>query len=239
MNENSVVKEISLDRPVEEIAEARTSSYVTEHLVRAVHDLTQAAYRWDETACEQAAEDVLTLIMLHRAVVSYSANVRPIPLYLVSAWFLLRIFRLLSRKRHETIVYVTGPEGDGNLFVLSRLLPLKLAQHSAAHARADLKHQITVLTQMEEAGYRLFACLHSHPGTGPAATVPSPTDLRTQANFEQGGYATIGGIFSRDGHVRFFSHNRPFRVRVTGNGATQVGDNLFRLEQVSQWRRAR
>ena len=239
MNKDSILQEISLDRPVEEMAEARTSSYVTDHLVRAVHALTQAAYRWDQTAYEQAAEDVLTLIMLHRAVVSYSANVHPIPLYLVSAWFLHRIFRVLSRKRHETIVYVTGPEGDGNLFVLSRLLPLKLAQRSIAHARADLKHQIAVLTELEEAGYRLFACLHSHPGTGPEATVPSPTDLRTQANFEQGGYAAIGGIFSRDGHVRFFSHNRPFRVRVTGNAVTQVGDNLFRLEQVSPRRRAR
>ncbi|RLC89222.1 MAG: hypothetical protein DRI37_04340 [Chloroflexi bacterium] len=230
LREPLLVDQPPLNHPLEVTAAEPAASYVTDQLVRAVADITQAAYRWDAVGCRTAAVQIDALITLHAALVDYTATALSLPVYLTSASFLARAFRVLARKRHETIVYVTGPEMGGNLFVLTRLLPLKLAQRGIAHARADLKHQVRVLTALEEAGVRLLGMFHSHPGSGPEATAPSLTDLRTQESMEQGGYVTVGAIFSRDGYIRFFSHQRPFHVHVAGNGITQIEENLFQLD---------
>jgi hypothetical protein len=53
--------------------------------------------------------------------------------------------------------------------------------------------------------------------------------MNYQKRLEAGGYNAIGGIFTRDGQIRFFSHKLPFMVEVYGKGVEQIEDTLFRF----------
>lgn len=208
--------------------------YLKENLDQSLQQIKAEAEQWNLDAFRSMFHQAAILIRLRHAVVSKTQT--GLPTYLVDAPFLEEAFHQLTRDRNESLSYVTGPEGEDQLFVLSRLIPLQLAHRSLARARSDFGHQIKVLTQLEEEGLRLLGCLHSHPGHGPQATLPSPVDLKMQGHLEQGGFVAVGGIFSRDGHVRFFSNGRQFRVLVTGKGIAQVGEKLFRLERNSRQR---
>ena len=56
--------------------------------------------------------------------------------------------------------------------------------------------------------------------------------LMLQRALERAGYQVITGIFSRDGHVRFFTNRMPFRVRVFGSGIERTGEHAFRINDV-------
>lgn len=204
--------------------------FLNEHRERLLNSVCARAKQWDLDGIRVMFHRLTVVIRLFHAVRQQLPQRRPTPTYLVDATFLADAFRQLTQGRDEALSYVTGPEQGDNVFVLSRLIPLQLAHRSLARARSDLGHQVQVLTKLEEDGLRLLGCLHSHPGHGPEATTPSSVDLRMQANLEAGGYAAIGGIFSRDGHLRFFSHERKFHVLVTGNKAVETGECLFRLD---------
>lgn len=156
------------------------------------------------------------------------------PVYLVSASFLTEASHALTRSHDEDLLYATGPEDGKTLFALTRLVAFKLAEKSVAHAVPDPASQIAALTELDRREERLLAAFHSHPGRGAGATTPSSVDLSTQAGLEQMGYPTIGAIFGRNGFVRFFSANRPFRVVVSGAGIEQVDEQLFRASDVAE-----
>ena len=50
----------------------------------------------------------------------------------------------------------------------------------SGHVRADPENLAKALISMEVSGTHLAAWVHSHPGTGPAATQPSGIDLNQQ-----------------------------------------------------------
>jgi len=204
--------------------------YLSEQRDRILQWFAVRGKRWDRDGVRDAYLKLDTVIHIFRIVQEHFRRPAPLPTYLMDSQFLLEAFRFVTRCNDEELVYVTGPEGEEDVFALSRLVPVRLAQRSLAHAKAELGSQLQVLTKLDEDGYRLLACFHSHPGRGQEATTPSSVDRQMQANLEQGGYVAIGGIFSRDGHVRFFSHKRAFRVLVTGSGAVLVGSKLYRLE---------
>jgi hypothetical protein len=203
--------------------------FLSEQRLKLLHAMCAKARHWDLDGARDVFSRLSIIIRLYHAIREHLPHHHATPTYLVDAEFLIQAFAHLTKGRFEDIAYVTGPEADDDVLVLSRLVPLKLAQRSHSHARADLGDQLRVLTCLEEEGQRLLACIHSHPGIGPDGTSPSGFDIQTQANLEKGGYASIGGIFSRDGHVRFFSHKRRFRVIVTGTRAVAVGQNVFKL----------
>ena len=71
---------------------------------------------------------------------------------------------------------------------------------------------------------------HSHPGCGPRATRPSDTDRQTQAIMEESGSKIIGGIFSRDGFVRFYANDWEPDIRIVGKQIRKVAQNVYHLE---------
>lgn len=226
---------------IEGISEQQPEHLLERHLLvtlrGALGDLAAQAHELGDDASMQRAvtrvKEVRSLReALHELAERRTAKVDTAT-YLVSTSFLVAAHRVLTRTRNEHLVYATGPEDGECLFALTRLVCFKLAGHSIAHASPEPSSQTAALVELDQRGERLLATLHSHPGRGINATVPSSVDLATQDRLERAGYPAIGVVFSRDGCVRFFSVNRRFRVEVSGTGNNRIGDRLFQLTDLS------
>jgi proteasome lid subunit RPN8/RPN11 len=141
---------------------------------------------------------------------------------------LYEAFGHLAPVKTEAIVHAAGSR-FGTVATVERLLPLKLDASEYAYARANDDHVIKVLAAIDAYGSQLTAYFHSHPGSGPEANHPSSVDLANQERLERGGFHTVGGIFSRDGYLRFFTRKLAFHITITGKGIDHVGQNLYQL----------
>jgi hypothetical protein len=209
------------------------TEFVERRLDTAAAELREKALATPENwAVEQAFSDVMELRRVRQAVDALArrrtASVVE-PLYLASASFLKTTFESLTVTPDEHLVYATGPEDGKQAFALTRLVTFELAEQSPVCAKPEPMSQLNALMELDRSGERLLAVLHSHPGNGEDATNASSDDLTTQEGLEKMGYPAIGAIFSRDGFVRFFSVNRPFRVAVSGTGVEKVGDRVYRV----------
>jgi len=210
--------------------------FLEEGLEEASRALIRCLKNDDELGVLRAFRKLGRLFKLRRALASLAAAVgreRSVPLYLTSAYFLREAYKSVTATRNESLIYVTGPEDGKGLFVLSRLVPFRLARASRGYASPEPSSQLDVLTKLDDGGQRLLATFHSHPGYGSGSTYPSGVDRSTQEQLERVGYVAIGAIFSRDGYVRFYSKNRPFRIAVSGKGCEQIGDHLFRISDAT------
>ncbi|MCK4351855.1 hypothetical protein KAW65_00415 [candidate division WOR-3 bacterium] len=151
-----------------------------------------------------------------------------VPLYVIGSWFLYDCYQYLTKEPVESLHYVTGTK-LGNLYTLDRICTFKLDIQTIAHARGNIASSHKALIEMDEYGHRLHAHFHSHPGKGAGATQPSLVDDIYQKGLEKGGYSVIGGIFSRDGFLRFFSSKRQFRIKIYGEGVEVIDDKIYRL----------
>jgi hypothetical protein len=209
------------------------TDFVEHQLDTAAASLQEKARAAGENwAVEQAFEDVMELRRVRQAVGDLAQRETAkasVPLYLASASFLKTTFESLTETPDEHLVYATGPEDGKQAFALTRLITFGLAEQTPVSAKPEPTSQRDALIELDRQGERLLAVLHSHPGHGESATKPSSVDQTTQEGLEKMGYPAIGAIFSRDGFVRFFSVNRPFRVAVSGTGVERVGDRVFRV----------
>lgn len=136
-------------------------------------------------------------------------------------------FLLCTATTDEGMCFLAGIEVDG-LAVGTRLIQAPYSHRSIAAAGADHRSLHRILIELHESGHRLLALLHAHPGNGSHANLPSGVDQQTQRAFEVT-TEMIGGIFSRDGYLRWFSASRPFRIQVVGNHVEQINKTLYRL----------
>lgn len=149
-------------------------------------------------------------------------------IHLVHSACLYEVYRELIKSTNEAIAYVIGSR-VGSIVTMERSVILPLDSSSRGHANANPEFCRKLLVECERFGTVLAAYFHTHPGKGAANTQPSDIDLTTQAEKEAGGYPTIGGIFSRDGYLRFFTDQMEFHVHVLGKEIEHEGRNLFRL----------
>ena len=183
---------------------------------------------------DRARDRLEMLILLDncRQMVGYASEVlngnKGKPLYLCSAWFLRDCGKELTRTNNESMFFISGLE-IGSARTLDRRIPLQYAEQSAFFVSANDQSTRQALKKLDENGQWLLAWFHSHPGSGPGATLPSAIDKNHQGDLEQGGYHTIGAVFARDGHVRFFSSRLEFDVVVLGKGVEQINGKLFKL----------
>jgi len=90
----------------------------------------------------------------------------------------------------------------GGRFVISTMYDVTGPAHRS-YVRADAGALGEALVAFECAGVELAAWIHSHPGVGPGATVPSAIDRQQYANWcRHYGIHLIGMIVVRDGHIR-------------------------------------
>lgn len=158
---------------------------------------------------------------------------RDITTYMTGSWYLYECFNFLRQGTDEDIHYVTGVQIE-DILTLDRLIPFYLAQKSAVYVKGDLVSSTACLIRMEELGHRLHAWFHIHPGESSDSIHPSSIDINQQKMLERGGYPVIGGIFSRDGFVRFFSIEREFEISVYGKGVEKIGEKLYRLTKIRE-----
>jgi len=148
--------------------------------------------------------------------------------YIVDTWFLQDLIRHLTPNQDEEITYVTGVS-FGQVRILSRICEVALEKQSAVYARATAKSCTNALATILDKGNRLQAMAHSHPGRGSEATHESSIDVKYLGRIQRAGADVIGVIVTRDGCVRFFTVEKPFRVWVQGNGVTQIDENVFQI----------
>jgi proteasome lid subunit RPN8/RPN11 len=155
--------------------------------------------------------------------------------YIVSARLLCDCFRHLNRDyRNESIVDISGIR-HGGIFVMERMEDVEHESSSAVHARTDLQSTFRMLMTIDAYGGLLAGVFHIHPGKGVGSTEPSGADLVDQARRERAGMNAIGGIFSRDGFIRFFSCNMPFQVQVIGKGVKEYGEHILKIERTGDF----
>lgn len=95
-----------------------------------------------------------------------------------------------------------------------------------AHVEADPDKLGRALVSFDRRGLRLAGWIHSHPGTGPAATAPSETDWAQYRDWTHDfDPLLVGLIVVRDGYARAWGHaveDNRIRLELVGDGVTPV-----------------
>lgn len=148
--------------------------------------------------------------------------------FLFSSWTLLETFHHCCADDNEGLCVVAGCDVM-HVRAGTHVIPLECEERNPVFAQAMQDEISQVAFEIANAGHRMVAIIHSHPGTGPQANHHSATDARTQRAWE----ATtkiVSGIWSRDGYLRFFTVEKPYEVVVVGTGVEQVEPAFFRFE---------
>ena len=148
-----------------------------------------------------------------------------LPTYVMSALFLRRCHEELTFDKNEAMFYVSGVE-QGGCICLTDIVEFEMKYRSTSGVHGDPESVFRAVLKLRQAGQSLFAWFHSHPG-GRATCTPSATDMGMQRRLEDVGYPAVGGIFTRDGALRFFSADRRFRVQIHGKGVEHVDTEKF------------
>jgi hypothetical protein len=87
------------------------------------------------------------------------------------------------------------------------------ADHKDSHKK--------ILSLQEDHGHLLLAMFHSHTSKGAASTTPSSIDIKNLERKSKIGIDCLGGIFSMDRYVRFFSL-KEFEIDIYGKGIEEI-----------------
>jgi proteasome lid subunit RPN8/RPN11 len=104
------------------------------------------------------------------------------------------------------------------------------------HVRADPARLAAALIGFERAGAALGGWIHSHPGLGPGATMPSNIDRAQYADWlHDYSQRLIGLIVVADGFVRFWGdavESGSTHIEIVGDGVCQLRGHrhVYRLE---------
>ncbi len=202
-----------------------------ERCLRMLQEQSRAAVmNGDGAKLARSSDQLLAVVervrLLRRLLVGFSPTTRSL---VFPAQLLLQSYALCCETPDEGMHLVIGVELEG-LAVATNVVPLAYEHRSIAAARGDHRDSHRKCIAIHEAGYRVLALLHSHPGAGPNANLHSAEDSMTQRLWEQ---ATnmVSGIWSRDGYLRFFSCSRPFLIQIAGNHMEQLDNELFRITE--------
>jgi hypothetical protein len=191
------------------------------------HDVEQA-----DSIYPKICDDIRTQAVITEVSNELTAPQSDVVEFAVSTELLYEAFKKATALPTETILYASG-SNIGNLFSIERLIEPKLDQSKLCYASVDMESSTKILIELEKYGTLLTGFFHAHPGNGKHSNKPSCTDIKTQVIYENGKFKAIGGIFSRDGYLRFFSDKLDFRVTVSGKGVHYVSKNVYKLTELS------
>jgi len=159
-----------------------------------------------------------------------TTGVPDVSTYVMGSLFLDNCKEKLTMDEKENMFYVSGVEADGYIY-LTDILTFEFSKRSVGGVHGDDESVFKAMMRMERTGHRLFAWFHSHPGEVGAFS-PSSIDRNMQKRLESLNYPTIGAVFTRDGHVRFFSNERPFQIQIHGKGVKNVASetHLYQMD---------
>ena len=183
----------------------------------------------DTTELKTLNEELIKLLQNYQQNKSSWAVV-----YKAGTLFLHECFKYLVSSSDEVMHLVSGVKLDENLYTLDRMAKIQF-EANIGSAKANIKDLFSKLNEMDDKyGHPLLAVFHSHPGIGKSGTFPSGIDRNLQTSLEKNGYKTIQAIFSRDGFIRFFSNELPFKIELFGKGIQklegQSNEQIFKFE---------
>lgn len=204
----------------------RISNVVKAAKQEAQHNLDKSIADFQKELAELHFQQLWMLRGIEKEVDSVAVPEAPVvPTYVMGSLFLGQCKSLLTRDEKEFMFYVTGMEDDGVIY-LTTLLTFECSERSVGGVHGDDESVFQAVMAMQGAGHRLYGWFHSHPGSL-AACSPSATDIGMQGRLESLGYPAIGGIFTRDGYIRFFSVERRFGIQIHGQGVEDVDAETF------------
>lgn len=224
--------EVELPKQWERTVLEQQLSSMSDKIISLLTQFRQHILAFNYEEAERTFSQLKGYVQLKESIQVAAESLKPgrgvVPTYLVGAKLLFEAHAKLCAIPTESILYALGHR-FGDVFTIEQVVNLQLDRSEFGYASANSLFSGRVLAEFEETGAILSCYLHAHPGNGANANRPSSIDLTNQARLEAGRYPTIGGIFSRDGYLRFFSDKRPFRIVVTGKGVERVGENSFHL----------
>ncbi len=173
-----------------------------------------------------------TKLVLSEISNEISSSTIEIPEFMMSSEILYKAFHKLNSIKTESILYAVG-NNYNNSYSIERLIELELDQSEYGYAKANDIFSSKALIDLEEYGTLLTCYFHAHPGRGINSNNPSDIDYSYQKRLESGKYKTIGGIFSRDGYLRFFSDKLQYKISISGKGVEYVSRNVYKLTEIS------
>jgi hypothetical protein len=135
----------------------------------------------------------------------------------------------------ERMLVLSGRKASGKV-TLGAVFDVTGA-HSAGHVNADPGALARALIAMDLSNTYLAAWIHSHPGTGPASTLPSSIDRRQHHDWLQD-YSTslVSGILVSDRWLRFWGtaiEEGSAKIEISDHGLVKENpdEELYRLAQ--------
>lgn len=149
-----------------------------------------------------------------------------LPTVVLSSSMLKASFEYCTQDRREGLHYILGVEHDAfRVGTEMRTFPYSVQTVVAATGDIDATHRIAI--ELHDTGHCQVAMLHSHPGMGRNSNEPSGTDLRTQRAMELSSLC-VGGIWSRDGNLRFYG-KLASSVVIVGTQMEKQDDGTWQL----------
>ena len=135
----------------------------------------------------------------------------------------------------ERMALISGRALDGRTMLTAMFDVTPPGSVNAGHVHGDPKQLAHTLIAMEQSGSYLAAWVHSHPGHGPDATTPSPTDRHQYADLVRHYTADLVGlIVVADRYVRVWGdavESGRIKVHFVGSGIETVKEaqHVYRL----------
>ena len=130
----------------------------------------------------------------------------------------------------EEMLCLSGPVSQAGVCHLDQAVSLEPDSSSTVHFQPTPESVYSALKRFKRFGYGLKVIIHSHPGEGSLATMPSSTDRQTLERHERSCRA-IGMIVTRDGYLRAFADALNFELKIYGAGVEVINEKqkLFQL----------
>ena len=155
-------------------------------------------------------------------------HTRRYPRFLISSLKAKEIYDyLMTDGQNEKMCYLTGVhDTETNTYIPTDILKPAMDVQNPVFVHGDRYSILHTLSSLDAFSHAMVLQCHKHPGSGIASTLPSGTDRSNHRDLEAF-YPVVGAIFVRDGHFRFFSAKRPFRVEIYGKGVTRIDRKSF------------
>lgn len=150
--------------------------------------------------------------------------------FVLSSRLLAESYRLCTESEDEGLHLIEGITLDG-YHVATRIVLLPYSHRSLFAAEMERESLQRAVVESHEWQHELALIVHSQPGHGADATIPSGVDEETQRRWERCGFRTLSGVWSRSGHIRFVSEELPFEVQIVGANVERLDATLFRLTE--------
>lgn len=174
-------------------------------------------------------EKLISLARMWKAMNLLTSEEEQMPeVYILDILFLKECYRSLFAKKDEKEeeVFLAGVK-TGKLNVLTRKVEID-TESSEKRVEDEPESSYRNLRKIDRNGMPFLGAFHSHPNF--CSPEPSDQDLEQFETYEDHGFRTLGGVFTRGGLVKFFTYDLDFEVMITGNGVEKKKGKLYKIE---------